>query len=381
MNYLSTITLLLVLPLVCGQLSAQKNAIGKPLPNLSLLEWVKPGSIDSNRFEGKIVVVDFWATWCKPCVENFPQMNELVHRFGDRGVEFVAISWDREREKVDSFLANNTVRPMVCIDKKYDIFLKHFKAWGIPYAIVIGRDGAAVWEGYSTALTSEVLEQYITTGTVPEDESLESRTPYYLEVHRALPSDKNGVASDYGIQNYMQITAIPETAVIVNIAYALGLRDYEHTVVGDKKPDFYCATLRIDTALLSEELRMSVFKQLDIVFGTQTKVEYREREVYDVSVSDLVKYNAAKQNSTNGTTPITDPNTRQFNDMRLVSILYQTGQLYNVKFIVDDRSIGNSKFDIVIPANDLEGALKALKELGLTVKYETRKLPFITISQ
>jgi thiol-disulfide isomerase/thioredoxin len=55
---------------------------------------------------GKVVLVDFWATWCKPCIEGFPHVVELHRRYADRGLVVVAVSMDepKDKERVEKFL-------------------------------------------------------------------------------------------------------------------------------------------------------------------------------------------------------------------------------------------------------------------------------------
>jgi thiol-disulfide isomerase/thioredoxin len=56
--------------------------------------------------KGKVVLVDFWASWCAPCKESFPVMQELVEKFGSKGLVIVAVSVDEERKDLDNFVKN-----------------------------------------------------------------------------------------------------------------------------------------------------------------------------------------------------------------------------------------------------------------------------------
>jgi thiol-disulfide isomerase/thioredoxin len=63
---------------------------GKPMPKLDLSEWVN-GEVKPADMKGKVVVVDFYATWCGPCMAAIPHNNELVKEFKDKGLVFVAV--------------------------------------------------------------------------------------------------------------------------------------------------------------------------------------------------------------------------------------------------------------------------------------------------
>lgn len=58
-------------------------------------------------WKGKIVLIDFWASWCGPCKESFPAMNELQKKFAERGVVIIAINEDEQASDMQDFLKSN----------------------------------------------------------------------------------------------------------------------------------------------------------------------------------------------------------------------------------------------------------------------------------
>jgi thiol-disulfide isomerase/thioredoxin len=73
-------------------------------------------SISLEKLRGKIVYVDFWASWCAPCRRSFPWMNEIQQRYGSQGVAIVAINVDAKREDANRFLRQYPASFVVAFD-------------------------------------------------------------------------------------------------------------------------------------------------------------------------------------------------------------------------------------------------------------------------
>lgn len=82
-----------------GQLR-QIDGIGKPF-DLTFTDAISDKPISMKGLEGKVVVIDFWATWCGPCVAEMPRMKELYSKYHDQGVEFIGISLDNPGDGLD----------------------------------------------------------------------------------------------------------------------------------------------------------------------------------------------------------------------------------------------------------------------------------------
>src|SRR5438445_4347059 len=62
------------------------------------------GSVKFSELKGKVVIVDFWASWCEPCKEALPQYNKLYKKYKDQGVVFLGINEDDDMKERDAFL-------------------------------------------------------------------------------------------------------------------------------------------------------------------------------------------------------------------------------------------------------------------------------------
>ena len=76
----------------------QASAVGKPF-ELEFTDAITGTTISREGLKGQVVIVDFWATWCGPCVAEMPHMKELYAKYHDEGVEFIGISLDQPEDK------------------------------------------------------------------------------------------------------------------------------------------------------------------------------------------------------------------------------------------------------------------------------------------
>jgi len=78
--------------------------VGKPFPDL-VLTTTDGGTIATRQLVGKVVLIDYWATWCSPCVRELPNVQKTYQRFHDQGFEVVGISLDEDTAKLAAFVA------------------------------------------------------------------------------------------------------------------------------------------------------------------------------------------------------------------------------------------------------------------------------------
>ena len=99
--------------------------------------------LDLAQFEGKVVVVDFWASWCVPCRRSFPWLNEMNRKYAGEGLVIVGVNLDEERGEADAFLEEFPADFMIYFDESKDL-AHEFDVIAMPSSYLIGRDGEIV---------------------------------------------------------------------------------------------------------------------------------------------------------------------------------------------------------------------------------------------
>jgi thiol-disulfide isomerase/thioredoxin len=85
-----------------------------------------------NDLDNRVVVLDFWATWCPPCIESVPHLNQLVREFQDSSVTFISITYEPEH-MVKPFLEKYPLRTIIGIDNDFAMFKSYKASSQIPY--------------------------------------------------------------------------------------------------------------------------------------------------------------------------------------------------------------------------------------------------------
>jgi peroxiredoxin len=159
-----------------GSREAAHELVGKASPVFTA-PLLDGGELRLEDELGKnVIVLDFWATWCGPCVKALPTIASVTREYRDRGVRFFAVDQGEDADTIRSFLKERQLDVTVALDADGEIG-NRYKVEGIPQTVIIGRDGKvkSVHIGLIPDLATELAREL--EGLVEKSEPVAHNAP------------------------------------------------------------------------------------------------------------------------------------------------------------------------------------------------------------
>jgi len=140
------------------QWAEHAKLLGKPAPNLAMSDW-RGTAVKATDMKGKIVVVDFWATWCGPCKAGVPHNNEVAKKYADKGVLVIGACGGEQEEKMNEVAQETKMEYPTA-----KTTAESTKAWGVqwwPHYVVVDRKGVIRAAGLKPDYVEKVIEALI----------------------------------------------------------------------------------------------------------------------------------------------------------------------------------------------------------------------------
>lgn len=116
-----------------------EDIIGKEAP-LFTLNDIRGNKLSLSAYRGKVVLLNFWATWCPSCKNEMPSLNRLYQKYAEKGLIVIAISVDKSKQDLQKFLNKSPLTFEVLIDS--DLSLpQQYKVFAFPTTFLIDRNG------------------------------------------------------------------------------------------------------------------------------------------------------------------------------------------------------------------------------------------------
>ncbi len=140
--------------------ASASGPVGAPLPPLTV-ETMSGKPIKVSAYRGRVLLLDVWATWCAPCQQELPILDQMAGRLKRQGVDVLAVSVDQERANVEKFLRSHSHRSLTVAHDPRGEIAELLQPEKMPTSYVVDRAG---------------IVRYVNAGFVPEDApSIEKR--------------------------------------------------------------------------------------------------------------------------------------------------------------------------------------------------------------
>lgn len=288
--------------------------LGKVCPEFSMAVITANGSeknLSLSELHGKIIVMEFWATYCAPCIPSLKHFDKLQAQFGD-AVKFIAIS-EENRDKVDVFIAKkgnkNITYAMDWGHKLNKMFYHHF----IPHTVVIDQDGVVQAFCSPDEIDEVVIRKLInrepvaftmkheyqeasytqSTGDLQNyDQPIIINKPRNQSYKIELSTYKNGLATEFIKESSTEYKFIncPLT-LIYQILYdqktsRVLLDVNDKSKYAFENQNLYCLELNVPD-YLGKNIQEVGLQQLESLFPLKSKIENRIQKVFSIQKSDL----------------------------------------------------------------------------------------------
>lgn len=365
----------------CAALASPADELkpGDKAPSLNVRKWL--GKPVATFQPGTVYVVEFWATWCHPCVAAFPHLNKVVQETKGQKVEFISIT-DEDEKKVGEFLKEHPLTTNVALDNRSSTF-KRYGVQVIPNTVVVGADGKIAAITFPEHITADALKTVLAGG----DPKLPVKTNQAAD---SQWDSKEGMSPDAAIA---QVIIQPSTAVSALsvtkensgriVADGVGLRVLlmlaygasPEQIVGEVPGDTQKYRVSVKAKDNSDKAAQAMLQTaLTSTFGLTAKWEEAEKEVPVLRRLEGAQFKGATSKAPESRSMARSGQIHAIHaDMGWLSRTIG-GFVYDADAVDETGISGFFDFDINWTPGNTKAFEKSLNDLGLTVVKERRKV-------
>ena len=360
-----------------------QHLIGQTAPELNIEKYLQApeGEKSLSALKGNVVVLEFWATWCAPCVAEIPHLNQLSEEFRDKQVQFISVT-DEGEDVIAPFLKRQEMKSWIGLDTDRSAF-EAYGVKGIPRTFLINQEGIIAASLHPAGLSSDMIEKVIAGKKIerpklPKPKTVENEGTDPIFKISIAPTDKEGGRSSSKIsKGYKQREAESKTLhQILSMAYGVPTT----RITGPKAllESRYEISVRLPTNQFELLFQQALTASLQLRVSNQKK----SVEVFVLTAGEdsAEKLKPSVMSSSGSMTMGGRGKIKTMNGE--ISRLAQSLESVLERIVEDGTGIeGKYDWEITYDEDDPNSVLAALKEqLGLRIRKEQREIEFLVVN-
>ena len=361
----------------------EQSLIGQTAPELDIEKFLQApkGEKSLSALKGNVVVLEFWATWCAPCVAEIPHLNQLNEEFRDKQVQFISVT-DEDEDVIAPFLKRQEMKSWIGLDTDRSAF-EAYGVKGIPRTFLINQEGIIAASLHPAGLSSDMIEKVIAGEKIelpklPKPKTVENEGTDPIFKILIAPTDKKGGRSSSKIsKGYKQREAESKTLhQILSTAYGVPTT----RITGPKAllESRYEISVRLPTNQFELLFQQALTASLQLRVSNQKK----SVEVFLLTAGEdsAEKLKPSVMSSSGSMTMGGRGKIKTMNGE--ISRLAQSLEHVLERIVEDGTGIeGKYDWEITYDEEDPNSVLAALKEqLGLRIRKEQREIEFLVVN-
>lgn len=361
----------------------EQSLIGQTAPELNIEKYLQApeGEKSLSALKGNVVVLEFWATWCAPCVAEIPHLNQLSEEFRDKQVQFISVT-DEDEDVIAPFLKRQEMKSWIGLDTDRSAF-EAYGVRGIPRTFLINQEGIIAASLHPAGLSSGMIEKVIAGEKIerpklPKPKTVENEGTDPIFKILIAPTDKEGDRSSSKIsKGYKQQEAESKTLhQILSTAYGVPTT----RITGPKAllESRYEISVRLPTNQFELLFQQALTASLQLRVSNQKKSV--EVLLLTAGEDSAEKLKPTVMSSSGSMTMGGRGKIKTMNSE--ISRLAQSLESVLERIVEDGTGIeGKYDWEITYDEDNPNSVLAALKEqLGLRIQKEQREIEFLIVN-